>query len=105
MVEEARKDGGKAIVIPARTTAVGPERELLRGLEYELASGFAPHPLFEEWLEKQIQLGLKQLASQGSAPPAPLAPEPSSGTPGTRAEAPRAKPAPAPASPEHHHHH
>lgn len=54
-VEEAARDGGTAIVIPARTTAVGPEARLLKGLDYRLGSGFAPHPLFAQWFEEQVQ--------------------------------------------------
>ena len=57
MVEEASRDGGRAIVVPARTTAQGSERELLAGLDYELGTGFAPHPLFERWLEEQVTRG------------------------------------------------
>ena len=60
MVAEANEQGGKAIVIPARTTATGPEKQFLAGLEFELGSGFAPHPLFTRWVEEQIQRGMKQ---------------------------------------------
>lgn len=60
MVTEANKQGGKAIVIPARTTATGPERKFLAGLEFELGEGFAPHPLFAQWVDEQIQQGTKQ---------------------------------------------
>jgi hypothetical protein len=60
MVEEAGKDGGRAIVIPARTTGHGLEKEFLSGLEYDLGSGFAPHPLFVQWVEEQIKTGLAQ---------------------------------------------
>jgi hypothetical protein len=66
IVEEASRDGGRALVIPARTTAQGPERELLDGLTYELGHGFAPHPQFEAWFEEQIQAGIKRL---GARPP------------------------------------
>jgi sirohydrochlorin ferrochelatase len=67
MVEDARKNGGRAIVIPARTTGQGPEEKFLSGLEYELGSGFAPHPLFVQWVEEQIKTGLSQLAERGGA--------------------------------------
>jgi sirohydrochlorin ferrochelatase len=60
MVIEASEQGGKAIVIPARTTATGPEKRFLAGLEFELGSGFAPHPLFTQWVEEQILQGMKQ---------------------------------------------
>lgn len=59
MVTEANKQGDKVIVIPARTTAVGPEKRFLAGLEFELGEGFAPHPLFTQWVNEQIHQGLK----------------------------------------------
>lgn len=66
MVTEANKQGGKAIVIPARTTATGPEKKFLAGLEFELGEGFAPHPLFTQWVDEQIQQGMKQHATATS---------------------------------------
>lgn len=57
MVEEATGDGGQALVIPARTTGRGPEQEFLAGLDYALGEGFAPHPLFAQWVEAQIVNG------------------------------------------------
>jgi sirohydrochlorin ferrochelatase len=57
MVEEARKDGGRALVIPARTNGTGPERAFLEGLTFELGEGFAPHPLFLRWIEQQVEAG------------------------------------------------
>jgi hypothetical protein len=67
MVEEAGKDGGRAIVIPARTTGQGSEEEFLSGLEYDLGSGFAPHPLFVKWVDEQIKTGLAQFAEARKA--------------------------------------
>lgn len=61
MVEEASKQGGRAIVIPARTTGQGFEKKFLDGLDYDLGSGFAPHPLFVTWMEEQIKAGAAQL--------------------------------------------
>jgi len=61
MVEEAARDGGRALVIPARVNGRGPEREYLKGLDFELGSGFAPHPHFARWVEKQIELGAAEL--------------------------------------------
>ena len=66
MVETARKDGGRALVIPARTNATGPEEEFLEGLEFELGEGFAPHPLFARWVESQIEVGLRDLTGRAS---------------------------------------
>lgn len=60
MVTEAGKQGGTAIVIPARTTGTGPEKHFLDGLKFELGEGFAPHPLFTQWVEEQIQQGIMQ---------------------------------------------
>jgi sirohydrochlorin ferrochelatase len=61
MVQEAGKDGGRAIVIPARTNGTGPERRFLEGLSFELGEGFAPHPLFTRWFEQQVQAGAAAL--------------------------------------------
>ncbi|MGH8762900.1 MAG: CbiX/SirB N-terminal domain-containing protein [Nitrosospira sp.] len=60
MVEEAGSHGGRAIVIPARTTGEGPEKKFLSGLEFDLGSGFAPHPMFVQWVDEQIKAGLAQ---------------------------------------------
>lgn len=60
MVTEATQQGGTAIVIPARTTGTGPEKRFLDGLKFELGEGFAPHPLFTQWVEEQIQQGVAQ---------------------------------------------
>lgn len=78
LVEVASADGGRALVIPARTTGQGPEAELLAGLRYQLGHGFAPHPRFERWVEEQIGLGLEALGAvqarpAAAAPPAPPA--------------------------------
>lgn len=69
MVEEAGQDGGRAIVIPARTTGQGPARELLSGLSFELSSGFAPHPLFAKWVEEQVREGIAQLEAMSRTRP------------------------------------
>lgn len=62
MVEDAKTEGGKAIVIPARTTGQGPEDKFLSGLEYDLGSGFAPHPMFVQWVDEQVRVGLARFA-------------------------------------------
>lgn len=80
VVAAGAANGGRVIVIPARTTGQGSEREFLDGLRFELGAGFAPHPRFDAWLEEQVAHGIAQL---GAAPAALAA-------------------APAPA---HHHHH
>ena len=63
MVDEAAKQGGRAIVIPARIAGEGPERKFLSGLEYDLGSGFAPHPLFLQWVEEKIRDGIARFAN------------------------------------------
>ena len=65
MVEEAARDGGRAIVIPARVTGEGSEREFLKGLNFELGAGFAPHPLFVRWVDEQIRVGADMLELKG----------------------------------------
>lgn len=67
MVEEASRNGGRALVIPARTSAEGSERELLKGLDFDLGTGFAPHPLFARWVEEQIHEGTDMLGLKGFA--------------------------------------
>lgn len=62
MVADAKKEDGDAIVIPARTTGQGFEKKFLSGLDYELGSGFAPHPLFIQWVDENIKAGLAQFA-------------------------------------------
>ena len=62
MVADAKKEGGDAIVIPARTTGQGLEKTFLAGLEYELGSGFAPHPMFVQWVDENVKAGLAQFA-------------------------------------------
>jgi hypothetical protein len=61
LVEQATRDGGRALVIPARTLGAGPEHRYLDGLAYELGQGFAPHPLFVRWLEAQVATGVERL--------------------------------------------
>jgi len=56
MVTEAQKDGGIAIVVPARTTQGGHAQRWLGDLEFKHnGEGFAPHPLFVDWVESLIQ--------------------------------------------------
>lgn len=79
IVAEAGADGGTALVIPARTNGRGSEPEFLEGLDYRLGEGFAPHPLFAEWIARQIGIGLGRLhrpeptpgRSQANDAPAP----------------------------------
>ncbi|MEX2478183.1 MAG: hypothetical protein WD357_07085 [Gracilimonas sp.] len=55
MVKEASEDGGTAIVVPARTTKGGHAQRWLGDLDFKHnGEGFAPHPLFVEWVESLI---------------------------------------------------
>lgn len=74
MVEEATGNGGRALVIPARTNAQGPERVFLKDLSFELGEGFAPHPLFTRWVEEQIVKGQRALAAMPEATAAQAGP-------------------------------
>lgn len=60
-VEKANEDNGRALIIPARTTEQGPARDLLPDMDFELGEGFAPHPLFVEWLREQVKIGIDQI--------------------------------------------
>ena len=61
MVKAARKDGGTALIIPARTTGQGPTEAFLKGLDYRAGTGFAPHPLFPKWIEQQLHKGIAMI--------------------------------------------
>jgi len=59
MVKNASEDGGTAIVVPARTTKGGHAQRWLSDLDFKHnGEGFAPHPLFVEWVEGLIQESL-----------------------------------------------
>lgn len=60
-VDKANENNGRALIIPARTTEQGPARDLLPDMEFELGAGFAPHPLFVEWLKEQVKAGLDEI--------------------------------------------
>lgn len=61
MVIEANKDGGTALIIPARTTGEGPTKRFLGEMKYKAGKGFAPHPLFPEWIKEQKDRGIDTL--------------------------------------------
>lgn len=62
MIEEAGKDGGRAIVISNRITGAGPYRKYLKGLDYLFnGTGIAPHPNLTRWIEQEIENGIKDL--------------------------------------------
>jgi len=65
MVEDAQRDGGRALVISNRIAGAGPYRRFLAGLDYVLNDqGIAPHPNLTRWIEEQIEAWIKtQLAA------------------------------------------
>lgn len=60
-VNAANESGGTAIIIPARTTGEGRSRSFLKSAEFKAGKGFAPHPLFVEWVEQQFLRGTETL--------------------------------------------
>lgn len=74
LVQGATADGGRALVIPARTTGTGPEKRLLEGLTFELGSGFAPSPQFTAWMERQVEEGARALGVDSVTTAAPVSP-------------------------------
>lgn len=58
LIHETEADGGRTLLIPARTISQGPARELLPDEDFALGEGFAPHPQFTEWLREQTHKGL-----------------------------------------------
>jgi hypothetical protein len=65
MVQRASEDGGTAVVIPARTTRGGREQDWLEGLSYVYnGKGFAPHPMFERWVDEQIRIAIAHFNNQ-----------------------------------------
>lgn len=73
-VQAASADGGRAIVIPARTLGQGPERQLLEGLSFSLGEGFAPLPEFARWAQNEVAAAVAQEQRQRSAAAGPAAP-------------------------------
>ena len=61
LVERGNENHGRVIVVPARTLGKGPSGEYLDGLDYVLAEGFSPHPLFAEWLRGQVRAGVERM--------------------------------------------
>ncbi|MDQ3186403.1 MAG: hypothetical protein M3Q16_08145, partial [Pseudomonadota bacterium] len=47
-------------------TGEGPEKKFLAGLEYDLGSGFAPHPMFVRWVDENVKAGLAQFSDARS---------------------------------------
>jgi hypothetical protein len=66
LVQKASADGGRTLVVPARTLGQGPERRLLDGLAFELGEGFAPHPLFARWAGEQVEAAVAGLVGEST---------------------------------------
>ena len=59
IIKEGSK-GGKVIVISNRLYGSGPYKHFLKGLNFEMNSkGLAPHPNLTRWLEKGIELAIR----------------------------------------------
>lgn len=55
-VEQARQDGGRALVIPYRIAGFGPYAEVLRGLDYDAdKTGLLPSVEVEHWVRRQVK--------------------------------------------------
>jgi hypothetical protein len=55
-VERAKRESGRAIVVPFRVEGFGPYKQVLEGLEYESDGvGLLPHPNVTRWIERQIE--------------------------------------------------
>lgn len=61
MVKAAQRDGGRALVIPARVNGRGAADRYLAGLDFGWGEGFAQSPLFADWVEQQVQAGIAEL--------------------------------------------
>ena len=60
MVQEAGRDGGRALIVDARVNGPGPGDRFLAGLDYANNSrGFAPHPTLKRWAEEKIEGALR----------------------------------------------
>ncbi|MEX0915385.1 MAG: hypothetical protein WDZ60_05780, partial [Wenzhouxiangellaceae bacterium] len=67
LIEQAAARGDRVIIVPARTNAQGPARRLIPDLDYALAEGFAGHPLFAEWLDAQVRVGVEAIKAGTTA--------------------------------------
>jgi len=55
MIEEASKEGGRAVVISNRIAGAGPYQKYLKGLDYIFnGTGIAPHPNLTRWIEQEV---------------------------------------------------
>lgn len=62
-VEQAGRDGGRAIVIPYRVQGFGPYAKVLAGLDYVYdGRGLVPHPAVAEWVRREAAALRAELA-------------------------------------------
>jgi hypothetical protein len=64
MVAEADRDGGRALIVPARINGRGAADRYLKGLDFGWSRGFAQTPYFAEWFEQEITRGTAQVRRQ-----------------------------------------
>ena len=74
MVEEAGRDGGRALIVPARINGRGAADRYLAGLDFGWGQGFVQTPYFAQWVEQEIGKGVDALHAPVPAVPA-AAPE------------------------------
>lgn len=73
MVEEAGRDGGRALIVPARINGRGAADRYLAGLDFGWSQGFVQTPYFAQWFEKEIGKGRDALQAPAAASDAPAA--------------------------------
>lgn len=64
MVAEADRDGGRALIVPARINGRGAADRYLKGIDFGWSRGFAQTPYFAEWFEQEITRGTEQVRQQ-----------------------------------------
>lgn len=61
MVQDAQRDGGRALIVPARINERGAADRYLKGLDFGWSRGFAQTPFFAQWFEQEIERGVIQM--------------------------------------------
>lgn len=64
MVEEAGRDGGRALIVPARINGRGAADRYLAGLDFGWGQGFVQTPYFARWFEAEIVAGQRALRGE-----------------------------------------
>ncbi len=64
MVAEASRDGGRALIVPARINGRGAADRYLTGLDFGWGQGFVQTPYFAQWFEQEIAKGRELLQSE-----------------------------------------